>query len=170
MGYLSAMRFLLIKPHAFFAEYPPLPDYRQQLLFILPPACVFAAGMAWQQASPWWALAYLPAAYAGVALWAVILKYVLVAFGEKRSFREVLHVSACSSVPLLVGWIPHFGLPALYLLVGLLTFLGLVFHFKMHSGAALAAVALPVVVAGFGGGILSFIFLWLASLSTIFAR
>lgn len=164
------MRFLLSKPHKFFAEYPSLTDYRQQLLFVLPPVCVFAAGMAWQRGSPWWTLAYLPGAYAGWALWGIILKYVLAVFGEKRSFREVLHVSACSWVPLLVGWVPHFGLPALYLLVGLFTFLGLVFHFRMHSGAALAAVALPVVVAGFGGGILSFIFLWLASLSTIFAR
>src|SRR5262249_14390976 len=110
------------------------------------------------------------AAYAGLGLWTVALKYVLVAFGEKRSFEEALHVSSCAAAPLIVGWIPLVGLPLMYVLVSLFTFLGLVFHFKMDKGAATAAITLPVVVLGFGGALLSLMFLWLASLSTLFAK
>ena len=168
--YISAMRLLLLKPSEFFAGMPPLANYKQKLLFVLPVALVFALGMAWQAGSPWWVLAYLLEAYAGLGLWTVALKYVLVVFGEQRTFEDALHISSCAAVPLMIGWIPLVGLPAMYVLASLFTFLGLVFYFKMDKGAATAAVTLPVVVVGFGGAVLSMLFLWLASLSTMFIR
>ncbi len=165
------MRLLLLKPHEFFATMPPLENRKQKLLFALPPALVFSVGMAWQAGNALWAILYLGAAFAGIGLLALALKYVLVVFGENRSFEDALHISSCAApVPLLVGWIPVVGMPAMYVLVSLFTFLGLVFHLQMNKGAATAAVTLPVVVLGFGGALLSLVFLWLASISTIFAK
>lgn len=169
--YLSAMRLLLIKPQEFFATMPPLEDRKQKMLFALPPALVFSVGMAWQLGNALWALLFLPLAFGSIWLIAVALKYVLPVLGESRSLDELLHISSCAApAPLLVGWIPVVGLPAMYVLATLFTFLGLVFNFKMNKGAATIAVTLPVVALGFGGGILSMLFIWLASISTIFVR
>jgi len=164
------MRLLLLKPQEFFADTLPLKNYKEKLLFVLPPALVFAVGMAFQTSNPLAVVLYLVGAYAGLGLWTVALKYVLVVFGEKRTFEDALHISSCAAAPLAVGWIPLVGIPVMYVLVSLFTFFGLVFYFKMDKGAATAALTLPVVVLGFGGAVLSMVFLWLASISTLFTK
>lgn len=166
--YLEAARFLLLHPGQFFAQAPVLSDYKAQLLSAWPPVLVFAVGMASMHRPFWLGILDGLMAYIGIVVWAIAIKYTVVFFGERRSFHEALHVASCAALALALAWLPVVGLPAAYMLIGFWTYHGLTGYFKMNSGAALAAVALPVVVVGFGGVLLSFLFLWIASLTTIF--
>lgn len=166
--YLQAVRLLATKPQEFFDAGKDLPHWRCELLFALPPALVYCLAMAVSLNSLLSGALYLLIAYLAIGLWMVSLKFVLIVFGENRSFREALHIAAPASTVFLVAAVPTYGPPAAFLLAGLLTVVGLTFYLKMNPGAAVAAVALPVVVSGFAGALLSFLFLGLASMMTIF--
>ena len=169
-AHLEAVKLLAIKPGQFFQEVAPLPSYQAQALFVLPQVLVYVGGQAALSARPLvTGLLAAAGSYAGIALWTVVLRYTLRFFGERRSFFEVAHIATCSTLPLVLGWIPLAGAPLLCFGVGFYTYQGLTGAFKMNQGAAMAAVALPVVVSGLVGVLFSFVFLWLASLSTIFA-
>jgi len=166
--YGAAMRLLLTAPGEFFAGGRGMPGCRRKLVFALPPVLVYAAATGAVLHNAIWTPVYLVAAYAYIGVWALTLRYVLVPFGEKRSFEEALYIAVCASPAFLIAWVPVVGGPVAALAAGLLTILGLVHRFKMHGGAALAVVTLPVVLVGLSSVFLSFIFMALASLSSIF--
>ena len=164
------MKLLVTKPADFFAEAEPAASYKPMLLFVVPPVLIFSAGTAVLSRS-WLNLATsLALASICLALWTAALKFGVLIFGEKRSWVEALQISACASLPVALGWIPYVGLPAAAVGTGYLSYLGLVHHFKMNQGAAMAAVSLPVVICGLGGTVLSFLLLALASISTMFSH
>lgn len=169
-AYLGALKLLALNPATFFAEVKRLPDYKAQAWFALPQVAVFALGLGVLSGKPVLIALYSAGAYAGIAVWTVVLRYVLRFFGEQRGFDETAHIVTCSTLPFFIGWIPVVGGPLLYLGVGFYCYVGLTAGLKMNQGAALAAIALPVVLSGFLGALFSFVFLWIASLSTIFSR
>jgi hypothetical protein len=134
----------------------------------LPAVLIYALCEAFLRHATWWTLIYMIGAYLSLSLWTAATKYILVFFGEKRSWQEVLHITSCAFIALVLAAIPVVGEAIAVLLIGFWTYEGLVYGFKMNRGAATAAVALPVVICGFIGSILSFIFVGLASLSTLF--
>ena len=164
----ASLRFLVLNPAKLFAVAEPPNDYRLILIMALPPVLIFAIGIAVLKGNPWLALLGLVGAYAGIGIWSLALKYVLIFFGEKRPFTEILYLAVCAALSLAVAWVPIVGPPVCFLLIAFWTFMGLVHRFKMNSGAAVAAVALPVVITGLGGGILSYLLILLASLTTMF--
>lgn len=168
-GYCLSVRQLILHPTEFFAVKRE-PTYGEELLASAPAIALFILGLLLTGENLWLAPIYVLAAYAGIAAWATALKYIIIVFGEKRRFGETLQIASGSSLALAIAWIPQYGLPLAYLLVGFWSYKGLIGAFKMHSGAALAATFLPVVILGLCGNVFGFVFLWLASLTTIFSR
>jgi hypothetical protein len=169
VDYLSSLKSLVSNPKDFFGEMGPVPDYKVGLTFALPPVLVYAIAESVQKENPYLFPLYCLAAYGEIAFWMVALKYVLIPFGERRSFKETLQIAAPVSFVFSIAWIPYVGAPLAVVAAGLWTVLGLTYGFKMNSGAALTAVTLPVVVAGVLGALLSFVFIFLASLSRVFS-
>jgi hypothetical protein len=170
LDYLTAVRTLALHPRRYFEESKPLPDMKLQFLAAVPPVVLYAAATAILNKTTIQGLAYVVGGYTAIVVWTAVLKYILIPFGEKRSMEDLLHIATSASMAFLVAWIPVAGPPIAVLLAGFWSFSGLVHYLKMNSGAAIAAVALPIVICGALGSILSFIFLGLASISTLFAR
>jgi hypothetical protein len=162
------LRLLAQHPAEFFETSQPMPTYLRQAVFPLPAVLVYAVCEAFIRHASWWALIYMIGAYIGLGLWTAATKYILLLFAEKRSWQEVLHITSCAWIALLFAGIPMVGDAIAVILIAFWTYQGLVHYFKMNSGAATAAVALPIVICGFLGSILSLILVGLASLSTVF--
>jgi hypothetical protein len=160
--YCDGVRTLLTNPAEFFSQSGSLPGYQVKLLFALPPILVYSIAESILQKNPWLSILYFVAAYAYIGIWMTALKFVLVVFGEKRTFDETLYISASASFVFLIAWIPNCGAPIAALGAGLWTVFGLTHGFKMNNGAAVAAVALPAVVTGVAG----MAFTWLLVLLT----
>lgn len=167
--YCQAIQMLVTNPGEFFAQSGALPGYRTKFLFALPPVLVYAVAESVVHKNPLLAPLYILSAYAEIAVWMVTLKFVIVLFGESRTFEETLTIASSVALVFLIAWIPVAGPPLAVLGAGIFTVFGLTHNFKMHSGAALTAVALPVVVTGIVGAALSFVLIFLSSIFQTFA-
>lgn len=168
VDYLSASGHILTNPASFFAQAKPFENFKAKLLFALPPVFIYSLGLSCIYGKLWYLPALLLISYLSICLWAITIRFVLSLFAEKHSFEQVLHVTSTSSIAFLVAWIPYVGSPVFLLWTFFLNFAGLVHFLKINKGAALAALAFPVIVLGVGGGILSYILLWAASITTLF--
>ncbi len=166
--YCGAIKLLAINPAGFFEQSKALGSSRLKLLFAAPPVLIFSLAESIIQHNAFIALLCLVSAYAAIAGSAVVLKFVLPIFGQSRSFDETLHITSSAAICFLLAWIPAAGMPLAVVCGALWTVLGLTYRFKMHSSAALTAVALPIVVAGVVGAGLSLIFILLASITRLF--
>lgn len=166
--YVHAVRSLFTEPTEFFEKAAAPPDFRLLLLFALPPVLIYAVVQGLVVKNPLLIPLYLIAAYAEIGVWMVALKYVVILFGERRTFNETLFIAVSAANVFAVAWIPVAGAPLAVLGAGALTMLGLMHGFKMHYGAALTAVALPLVVTGIVGGLLSWLLILVSSVLTVF--
>lgn len=169
LEYLHAVKLLIAQPQEFFKQSGILPEYRAKLLFALPPILIYGVAQAALHRNPFLIPLHVAASYVEILVWMAALRLVLLMFGERRSFDETLLIAATSAIVFLVAWIPVAGAPLAVIAAGALSVQGLTHSFKMNNGAALAAVALPVVVTGLVGAVLSWIFILLASFFQIFA-
>lgn len=168
VDYILALWQILVSPASYFACAKPLGDLKSQFFFVLPLTFFSALSAALVSGKLWYLPIYLLAEYLAIGLWVFTLRLVLRLFGERHSVEQLAHIASCSSVAFLLAGLPYVGLALFVMWAFFLNFLGLVHFLKVNKGAALAVLALPVIVLGMGGAILSFILLWLASLTTLF--
>lgn len=166
--YLSDLKSIILSPAGFFKVLEPAPDWRLDAVWAIPPIFVFANLMAAWKVNPFLILFWVPAAFLSLSFWFFVLKRVLDAFGENHSYAEMAAIGSRTSPAFFLGWIPEYGLILSFLLIAFWTYKALLHRFKMDKGAAVAAVAMPVVICGMFGMIFSYIFIWLASISTLF--
>jgi hypothetical protein len=146
--YWLLLKELTMHPERFYANRKPQTEWKVMSMYVLPSAIVLALAAGLIQRNWVMGLAHFASAYLGLALLTVIERYIIMFFGEKRSFEETADLICTTAPALILGCIPQYGLPMALLLSGYWNYRGLVRQFKMDPNAALAAVGLPITLTG----------------------
>lgn len=146
--YWHQLKQLIMRPNQFYSNRKPQTEWKTMAFYVLPPALLLGIAAGLIQHNWLLGVANFVGAYVGVAVLTAIERYIIMFFGEKRSFEETGDLICTTAPALILGCIPQYGLPAVLLLSGFWNFRGLVRQFKMDPNAALAAVGLPIAATG----------------------
>lgn len=144
------------------------PPLKQSLLLLIPPAFVCSLGLWLITSNPMMSCIRGIGGIAGLALWAFIEKYTIRFLSHNVSYRQIFYLVAWAGQAMVLAWIPYVGEPMFMIISGFWCYKAFKHSLKIQEGAALTAVGGPVILICLTAVTLAFVFLWIASLTTVF--